>query len=977
MRIENGLRRRGRGLLAVFTVLSLGITAAGRAYYLAQKASLCRRVHSELASIAHLKVSQIARWRDEELKDATEISNNPFVGAQVARWLADPSNPRLRKDTLTWMRSLLLSGKEWSAVALYDRNLNLRLAVPESYAGHAPRREYMVQRTFDFGTPSLTDLHTAHTKWGARPHFDLLVPLKARVGASSWTVAVLVIRLDAESFLYPLIQSWPTPSRTAETLLVRREDDQVLFLNELRHWKGSAFKLRTPLRGEPIPAVLAVLGREGIVEGLRDYRGVPVVAALRSVPGSSWKLVAKIDEDEAYGQLHQVALLASVVVGLLVLGAGLSVGLLWQKQTAEFQAAQAHERLQTEALRNHYNFLMHRGHDAILLLDADLTIVNANDRAAEHHGATLDGLFGRNIRNVHPPDTAASLSDRLRALEDESGVVFEMEHPRPDGGSFPAEVSARCSIVGGERYYQIIVRDITERKQAEAERARLSTAVEQAAEGMAVLAPDGQVQYVNPAFTRITGFPADEVLGCELHDLLSDGPAKEALIQALSAGQQGDIWQNRIAMPRKDGTTFECHVTVSPVKDASGRVVNLAAVLRDITLEVALEERLRESQKLDAVGRLAGGVAHEFNNLMTVVLGFGRMLASRVSGDPSLARPLEQITKAAERAAELTQQLLAFSRKQVIRPQVLDPGELILGMHGVLQRVLGENIVLLSRSAPDVWPVKADPTLIHQIIINLAANARDAMPEGGKLTIEVANTVLDDTYAPQHADVTPGPYVVISVTDTGRGMDRETLTHLFEPFYTTKGLAVASGLGLASVYGMVKQSGGHISVHSEIGKGTTFKVYLPRSAEGLAHAAGPLTSEVELGRGETVLVVEDEAMVRDLVVDVLGSHGYTVVSASTPDEAEQVCRANPGTVRLLLADVVMPRMNASQLAQRLLDLEPQIKVLYMSAYPEDAVLHSGRIGRAKHYISKPFTAQDLLKKVREALDGPAELEGSQ
>ena len=970
MAVQSRIKGPGWKLLAVFLILSLGIAAAGRAYYLVQRAHLSRRVHSELAGIADLQVRRIAAWREDQLGDAVEISNNTLAAAQAARYLADPSDLRLRSDMLDWMRSLLLSG-ERSAVALLDAQGKVRLAVPGSYRGIHPRLSRAIQNTLATGTAFLSDLHLAPTPWGKTPHLELLVPLRVRAGAGRRTVGVLVLRIDANSFLYPLTQWWPTPSPTAETLLVRRDGGYVLFLNELRHRKGTALRLRMALQGEPTPAVMAVLGREGVLEVLRDYRGVPVVAAARSIPGTTWKLIAKVDEDEAYGPIRHVGVLAFVVVGLLVLGAGLSVGLLWQRQAAEFEAAQMRARLQREALRNHYNYLMHRGHDAILLLDSDMTVVNANDRAAEYFGTTFDELMGRDLGRLHAQAAAPPFADRLRALEEDSGVVLEVEHPRPDGSSFAAEVSARCTTVGGERYYQIIVRDITERKLAEAERARLTAAVEQTAEAVVVQGSDWNVQYINPSFARMTGFSTDEVLGRKLPDILPDGPAREAYRQALSTAQRGEFWESRVAMPRRDGATFDCYVTASPVRDSSGSVAGIVSLLRDVTQHVLLEERLRQSQNLEAIGRLAGGVAHEFNNLMTVVLGFSRIVGSRVSADPVLSKHVEQIIKAAEQATELTQQLLAFSRKQVVQPRVLSPAELVLGMHRVLQRVLGEDIDLFSTAVPDAWSVKADPSVIQQVILNLAANARDAMPEGGKLTIEVANAILDEAYARRHADVTPGPYVVISVTDTGRGMDQETMSHVFEPFYTTKGLANASGLGLASVYGMVKQSGGHISVYSEVGKGTTFRVYLPRFADASDDAFELSPSDVELGRGETVLVVEDDDMVRDLVVEVLGSHGYTVAGAKTPEEAERICRANPETMRLLVADVVMPGMSGEQLGDRLLDIQPGMQILYMSGYPEAAAAHGGHIGRPRHYLSKPFTADGLLKKVRDALDEPA------
>ncbi|HEY7544240.1 MAG TPA: ATP-binding protein, partial [Blastocatellia bacterium] len=429
---------------------------------------------------------------------------------------------------------------------------------------------------------------------------------------------------------------------------------------------------------------------------------------------------------------------------------------------------------------------------------------------------------------------------------------------------------------------------------------------------------------------------------------------------------------------KKDGSPVWVQLSAFAVKDEQGNTTRYESFVRDITerkhAEEALqrtEEQLRQSQKMEAVGRLAGGVAHDFNNLLTAIIGCAELIWAQINQNDPLRPTVEEIIKAGERAAALTSQLLAFSRKQMLQPRVLDLNLVVTNLEKMLWRLIGEDIELVTILAPDLGRVKADPGQIEQVILNLIINSRDAMRDGGKVIIETANVDIDD--AIPHLDMRPGPYVMMAVSDTGAGMDEETRQRIFEPFFTTKETGQGTGLGLSTVYGIIKQSGGDVGVYSEAGAGTTFKIYLPRVQDtgSLERRSGERISKFAgMPKGsETILVVEDDQPVRKLACQALRLSGYHVLEAANAGEALLICERHDGTIHLMLADVIMPQMSGRELAARLAPARPQMKALFMSGYTDNAVFFQSGLEEGVAFIQKPFTPNSLSRKVRKVLDG--------
>jgi len=651
-----------------------------------------------------------------------------------------------------------------------------------------------------------------------------------------------------------------------------------------------------------------------------------------------------------------------LVISLLCYAARLGVTEFRQAQSAN--AVQMHSQGMESAA------------DGISILDTQGEHVYANSAFARMMGfESAQTMMGKSWREIYDHRDIALLQDQVRESLAQSGKWSgQISIRRQDHSRIPIEMTITVMAQGGT---VCVARDITRRLAAE--RARTETEIKYralieqvaAVSYIAELGVHGVWLYVSPQVETIFGYTPNEWLSqsdqwtrfipAEDHPIIH--AAEEACVSARR-------FQAEYRITRKDGQIIWVSDTAVVVPGSDNHPL-MEGIIVDITERKALENQLQQARRMEAVGRLAGGIAHDFNNLLTIIEGYVEMATNRSAAQPELRSDLQHIGDASERAGTLVRQLLAFSRKQVLKPKILDLNSIVLNLDKLLRRLLAETVEMKTIAGKDVGAVKADPSQIEQVIMNLVVNARDAMPNGGRILIETSNVELDDTYAQDHATVRPGRYVMLAVTDTGIGMTSDTVAHIFEPFYTTKESGRGTGLGLSTVYGIVKQSGGYIWVYSEPEKGTTFKVYLPRVEERVeVSSTEQIPAPAARDGKETILLVEDEPAVRELTRMVLSKRGYSVLEALNPADAERLAGSHGTEIHLLLTDVVMPGMSGHELAKRLTARHRNLRVLYMSGYTHNVIAEDGTLEEGLSFLQKPFTPQVLAQKVRETLDRP-------
>jgi PAS domain S-box-containing protein len=610
----------------------------------------------------------------------------------------------------------------------------------------------------------------------------------------------------------------------------------------------------------------------------------------------------------------------------------------------------------------------------IFMADGNGKLTYVNPRYREIFKLSLMESVGDGwLQRVHPDDRDATLAAWKEFVQKGGDYNAEQRLWLPEDGV--RWLRFRASVLRSQHGKPLgfvgTVEDITDYKsaelalrQAEQYNRRL---IQQARDVIFMLEPDGVIRSLNPAFETLTGWQQTEWIGKHFAPLVhnQDLPIAVARLQSVLKGELPPPFELRILTRSNQFITAEFTVTPHLKEQA---VTAISGIARDVTQRKQLEAQLHQAQKIEAIGRLAGGIAHDFNNILSIIMGYADLAMTRLKHDQETCRCVQEINRAAERAGALTRQLLAFSRKQTLQPEVLDLNAVIASLEKMLRRLIGEDVALDIVPNAALGRVKADVNQIEQVLMNLVINARDAMPDGGTITIQTANVVLDEQYAASHPDVAAGHYVMFSVTDTGTGMTAEVKARIFEPFFTTKPQGKGTGLGLATVRGIVSQSGGHIALDSEPGRGTTFRIYLPRVNDGPALKAA-CNYPASTPRGsETILVVEDEESLLELATMALTDFGYTVLGAGDGDQALRIAQNHPHDLALVVTDVVMPRMGGRQLAQRLQQLRFGCKILFVSGYPDDTVVRHGILEKRVAFLHKPFTPSSLARKVREVLD---------
>ncbi len=1117
----------------IFILLAALLSATGYGIYRHEKTAIKEEKYNDLKAIAELKTDQIIAWRRERLSDIRLHSSSRLFREAVARLKSAPDDSAVIADLLSDMR-LLRDMYQYENVILVAPDGRIRLSTDPRLTVLEKKTKGLVALAVSSDEAVFGDLFRCPDCGGI--HLDVAARI---VDAENQPLAVLLLRTDPEHFLFPLIQSWPLPRKSAETLLVRREGEEVLYLNSLRHQSDPPLSHRIPVSIADLPAARAVTGEIGVFEG-RDSRGVPVLSDIRHVPDSSWFMVAKMDADEIFAQVRQHAYFIGLLTLLLVALSGAGVALIYKHQGKRtFQTLYRAERERAEAKEEFKTTLYSIG-DAVITADVKGNIREMNPVAEALTGWTEAEARGKSAETVFriiDETTRETVDNPVQKVLEKGLVVGLANHTlliSKDGGEIPIADSGApirdeagditgvvlvfrdqikereieklilvrlklleyatthsleallrktldevgvltgspigfyhfvesdqktlsfqnwstrtlqdfCTAEGKSRHYSIdeagvwvdcvrarkpvihndykslphkkgmpaghaeVVRElvvpilradrvvailgvgnksvdytekdveivasiadmaweITARKQKE----EMLWALTSRQEAILSAVPDIIMEvdmnkiyiWANPAGRDFFG---EDVVGREAADYFVGDQNVYDVVQPLFDGKE-DVIYVESRQRRKDGEKRLLAWWCKVLKDESGKATGALSSAKDITDQRVMEDQLRQTQKMESIGRLAGGVAHDFNNVLSIILGYSEMALEKVSPKDALHEDISEIQTAGRRAADVTRQLLAFARRQTIEPKVLDLNETVESMFKMLRRLIGEDIDLDWHPWPGLWPVKMDPSQIDQILVNLCVNARDAIVDVGKITIETDRKSFDQEYCADHAEAFIGDFVMLVVTDNGCGMDAQTLAQIYEPFFTTKKMGEGTGLGLSTVYGIVKQNNGFINVYSEPEKGTTFRIYLPRHVGDAGGLETQSVVKTPPHGSETMLIVEDEVPVLKLVKTMLERLGYTVLDAATPTQAMEKAREHGGRIHLLITDVVMPEMNGRALAEQLQALYPALKVLFMSGYTANVMAHRGVLDAGVHFIQKPFGKIDLAVKVREAIE---------
>jgi PAS domain S-box-containing protein len=890
-------------------------------------------------------------------------------------------------------------------------------------------------------------MHVDLIEEASHKYLVMSVPVFADGGVDSSRppMGVVSLLMRPETRLFPLLTDNTVPTRTVETLLFRTDGPKPSYVSPLKGDSAGWSAIDRSLETLAPMARRAANGRDTFGEML-DYRAAPSFAATRWIVPPGWGLVVKVDREEALADFYQAGRLAGFAAGFLTLAlAGLLFSLWRQGQRATLLRDQIKQERAIFNLKGYAEKIVASVPSGLLVLAADLRVLSANRSFLESFFLRRDDAMGRGLDElVRAEGLARRAREVMQSGQAQSDLPFDFYLPHRHE-TRPVRVTITSIRIEEQEDARLllIVEDLSEEERLQAARKESEKRFQDLVQGLDAIVWEADAatlrfSFVSQRAQTVLGFPTERWLAEADFFSTRIHPEDRAKVVATcrAALARGEDHELEYRALRNNGNVVWLRDIVHVVPSAPGRPGQLRGLTVDLTelkrADEALrqsEDQLRQAQKMDAVGKLAGGIAHDFNNLLMVIRGDGDLILRRLPPTHPLRKNAEGIREAADQAATLTRQLLAFSRKQVLAPKVLDLNSIVSGMQTMIQRLIGETINLVTVPEPALGRIKADPGQIEQVIMNLAVNARDAMPDGGRLVVRTDNVRAGEAPGlPGAASPPAGPHVLLEVTDSGTGMDAATQAHLFEPFFTTKEPGKGTGLGLSTVYGIVEQSGGSVTVETGVGRGTTFRIYLPQvetpatAATPLrstptavppvppkttvpvptavvplrppppvepaplrpepAHAVNPLepalVSETPPVRTETILLVEDALRVRAVVREILEMNGYHVLEARHGAEAIDISERHRGPIQLMVTDVVMPQMSGRELAQRLQPVRPDMRVLYMSGYTDDAIVRHGVLGEGIAFLSKPFTPDALALKVREVLEAPprpAELAG--
>jgi PAS domain S-box-containing protein len=859
-------------------------------------------------------------------------------------------------------------------------------------------------------------------------YLAVLVPILDRKNGNR-PLGLLSLRIDPEQHLYPFLHRWPIPSRSAETLLVRREGQEVVFLNGLRFRKDTALNLRFPLTQTDLPAARAALGLSGIVEG-RDYRALPVVADVRPIPDSPWFLVSKISTSEAYAPLREHLWLMGGFIMVLLLGVGALMAFVWQHQRVTFfrerlaTAAALKNLNRVYAMLSNINQAILRGRDPQVLFQtachiavedggfplAWLGLIDKQSgalvpqasagkdegyldrlRLALGNPMTARGITGEAIRNerysivndIAHDERMASWRDDALARGYRAAAAFPLVVSGAVQGTislyakeadfFSAEEITLLDGLAGDISYAL---EFAEQKRTSLEAEAALRESQQLFATVANTSPaliwmsglDKGYTWFNEPWLAFTGRAMSEeqgngwVAGIHPEDL-----ARCLQIHAESFEARRPF-ATEYRLRRHDEEYRWILDQGQPRYDASGAFAGFIGSCLDLTEHRNLENQMRHAMKMESIGTLAGGVAHDFNNILMAIIGYGQLTLMAMSQDDPQRPNIMHILEGADRAARLTKDLLLFSRKQICELKSVDLTRIIKTVEKFIVRVIGEDIVCETRLPDRPLTVLADSHQLEQVLMNFATNARDAMPKGGTFSMTAEQITLNHDFIAAHGFGRSGPYALLTVADSGCGMDEQTRSRIFEPFFTTKEVGKGTGLGLAVVYGIIKQHGGYINVYSEPGRGATFRIYLPLIGAEAVEEINSTRENAPAPGTETILVAEDDASLRILARTTLTHFGYTVIEAADGEEAVRKFKENQAAIHLLLFDIVMPKMNGQEAYEAISKIRPGIKTIFMSGYTPEMIREKVALGEAAPLLAKPLSPTELLRKVRTILD---------